>query len=253
MKLFDPITSSFIIYFLLPISIFIIYFRDLLFRTASKPKIIMYEHPNKKILEDFFIFNYPEDQGNVAFNFINKILTYFDNLLYKEKIALVFGEGNPFVYTKEFLKLAKIVKQTGTTIEMIGGPVFLRNGDNYILEAAEKGLINLYIPNKRIDIHFRVNLLTGELYYESRHEPNAIERRTLYMDQNYFEAKAYIKKFRKYKRNAKPFKSCEEGKDYIMVTIKELEKIKKCLMEKRISNFNNYTIQEIRSLCVNGL
>lgn len=217
---------------LLPLAIFVIVFRDLIFRSpGSESARVLYQRGFSKGRENYFI-------------------GCFKSFPRGTKVSIVAGEANPEFYTKGVARAIEEAHNRGVIVRMICGPTVIgkRNGKlrSDILDLASKGKIELYLSTKRQRHHFRV-AETGRLYYEAEHIPGEPGFRTGYnIPTNRFEAKPCEKTFEKLLSSGDVRKSESPYSDFILVTKEEQAAL---FDEIRASgsDYNDSTVEDIRT------
>jgi len=236
---------------LIVVGIFLFYFRDLFFRSSFKYKFLQIKRPKKDMLLAFL--NYPKSDGydderssNFLIKWWKSFLSQWNDFFIKNKIVIVAGEASPCIYGEQFIDASRIAKDRGITIKMIAGPFFLKdNADrSYIIEAAGNGIIDLFVAKKRAKRHYWANFFTGELYFEYPHEPNAKIRNSLHFQENRFEVKHYLRRAQAMMKKAIPFRECKINEDYLLLSVDELENLKKCIKYQGKRNINDFTARE---------
>lgn len=193
-----------------PILIFVIIFRDLIFHSPPREAAVILEQRGyTKEREDYFLISF---------------LTFP-----KGATALITaGEANPEFYTEAVINaMRRANRENGVVIKMICGPTILVKNEKEkksdILDLAKDGTIELFLSQKRQRVHFRVST-TGRLYWERPHIPGEKECRVGFnIPQNYFEAKPYLKKFNQLLSEDYVVKSTDPYRDFILVTRDEQE------------------------------
>jgi hypothetical protein len=225
----------FSIAFLGPLLFLLVYFRDFLFRANLRGKIVDFTNDPK-----------PESETH----FIKCILQC------KESLYIVAGLGNPEFYTRKVgAALREIAenrngKEKGVKIRVIVGPILmLRDEDNgsEFITLFNEGKIELYVSKRYRRLHFRVNE-RGHVYYE-RHDPLAPYKIGRDFRRNFFEAKFFIREFKKLLRlPPSEIEECRDlGRDFICLRREQIEKLLDTIRGEP-KEFDEYRIEELREL-----
>lgn len=215
----------------LPGVAFILIFRDLIFRRPGEENArVICQRGSSKDRENYFIKCFRSfPKGTFAF--------------------IVAGEANPEFYTQGVAEAIHEVRSMGVITKMICGPtVICRVNDRLhsdILDLAEKGSLELYLSKKRQALHFRV-ATTGRLYYEQEHIPGYRGIRIGYnIPRNLFEAKPYLRRFKRLLLSGDIVRSTDPYSDFVLVTREEQDELFRKLTALG-KDYNQCDINEIR-------
>lgn len=217
-----------------PILIFIIIFRHLIFHLPPREAAVVLEQRGyTKEREDYFLRSF---------------LTFPKG----SSALIVAGEANPEFHTEAVVNaMRKAARVNGVVIKMICGPTILVKNEKErksdILDIAKEGLIELFLSRKRQRRHFRVST-TGRLYWERPHIPGERGCRIGFnIPKNYFEAKPYLKKFEQLLSEDYVVESHDPYRDFILVTREEQDALYNEVL-RRGKDYNECDIEYLRQV-----
>jgi hypothetical protein len=221
----NGLVCYFFIFTVLPVSLLIYYYRDLIFGFRINGTI-----RNFKLNDD-------------------RITKFIDSAV--EEIDILSGEACPIVFTDKTEEALRKAKKRGIKIKVILGPFILTRNNtkdqSIIPHLANEGILDLYILNKRERTHFIVDK-RGRLNIEMPHEPNAEYRTAIDFERNQFEARRYRKHFKSLLMDSTAKKYIRNENNLLFLTEEELEKLKSWIHETTKNNINEYSQKEIEDM-----